>query len=213
MQWVCASLLLFTHTWPLNLLICILSCGAILHGVLNLCVTLYSLLMLENTLFRLCQINSFFTGYLSNCICQASPNPPYIPSASCFVLSVLSFSPQKQKWFLGSSFQLSQGFLVGHHGTSKDQRSLKNYIKWKKWVSWQNSHVFVQAHSCIISRYYEKCVAELGCKGCVPHPFHRYCRTCSHVDKFFCLPECWLYVRADSEDTNQNLDCVHGKTQ
>lgn len=67
----------------------------------------------------------FFIGYLSNCICQASPAPQHIPSASCLVVSVLSLSPQKQKWLLGSFFQLSQCFLVRHHGISKEQRSLK----------------------------------------------------------------------------------------
>lgn len=144
MQWLCASLPPFTHTWPLYQLICILSCGAILHCLLNLCVTLYAVLVRENTLFRLWQINSFFIGCLSNCICQASPAPQCIPSASCFVLSVLSLSPQKQKWFHGSFLQLFYYFLVRHHGISKEQRSLKNYTKWEHGCV-DRTHVSVQA--------------------------------------------------------------------
>lgn len=62
-----------------------------------------------------------FIGCLSNCICQASPAPQCIPSASCFVLSVLSLSPQKQKWLHGSFLQLLYCSLVRHHGISKEQ--------------------------------------------------------------------------------------------
>lgn len=215
MQWLCASLPLFTHTWPLNQLICILSCEAILHCVLNLCVPLYSVLMLENNSFRLCQINSFFIGYLSNCICQASPIPQYIPSAPCFVLSVLSLSPQKQKRFLGRFFQFFYCFLVRHHGISKEQSRLKNDIKWQNRCV-DRILVFLCKHTAAhlySMRHTQKCVAELGCQSCMPHPFHRHCHACSHVHRFFCLLECWLYVRAVSEDRNQNWDCMHGKTQ
>ena len=212
MQWLCASLPLFTHTRPLTHLHFELWSDPAL--CMNLCVTLYSMLMLENTSFRLCQINSFFTGYLSNYLSGFS-YPQYIPSASCFVPSVLSLSPQKQKWFLGSFFQLFYCFLVRHHGISKEQRSLKNYLKW------QNGCVdrilvflckLIAAHLYAM-RHTQKCAAELGCKSCMPHPFHRHCHACSHLHRFFCLLECWLYVRAVLEDRNQNWDCMHGKTQ
>lgn len=54
-----------------------------------------------------------------------------LSTSLCFplVLAVLSLSPQKPKRFLGSFFQSFYCFLVRHHGISKEQRSLKNYLK------------------------------------------------------------------------------------
>lgn len=152
-------------------------------------------------LFRLWQINSFFIGCLSNCICQPSPAPQCIPFTPCFVLSVLSLSPQKQKWFHGSFLQLLYCFLVRHHGTSKEQSSLKNCTKWEHGCV-DRTHVSVQEqlHSVTL---------RAGCKGFLPLLF----QACSHSHRFFCLLGCSSYVRAVSEHRNQNWDSMQGKAQ
>lgn len=120
-----------SHTWPLNPLICILSCGAVLQCVLHLCVTLSSLLMLENTLFRPWQFDSFFYRVFVKLYLSGFSYRSVHSLCFCLVPPVLSFSPQKQKWFLGSFFQLFYCFLVRHHDISKEQRSLKSDMKWQ----------------------------------------------------------------------------------